>query len=366
MSRNDHHPYVYILSGGIGSRFWPKSREYFPKQFIDILGFGQSLIQLTAKRFAGIADNEHIHYITHKDYRDLILQQLPETPVQNILTEPDRRNTAPCIAYAAFKLYQQDPDAVMVIVPSDHLILKEENYIRQVEKAIAYASQQEDVLVTLGITPSRPDTGYGYIRYAKNSDDKAVFPVLSFEEKPSLEKAKVYLRDGNYLWNAGMFIWKASAIIAAFKLYSPEIYEVFQSGAAVYNTTQEAAFIAANYSKVPDVSIDYAVMEKASNVYTLPSDIGWSDVGTWDSLYDMFSGKDARNNAAISGQARLIDSENCMISAPPGKLLIVKGLKDYIIVDDKNVLLIYPKSEEQDIKKITEQLKHEAAMKDYL
>lgn len=352
---------IFIMAGGIGSRFWPKSRNQFPKQFIDILHMGKSLLQLTAERFAPIADYENIHVITHNDYQAVVEQQLPEIPPENIICEPARNNTAPCIAYAAFKLYKDDPNAMMVIVPSDHLILKEDEYLKRIKEAWRFA-EHYDALVTLGIKPSRPDTGYGYINYTKmpiNNEHFRVHKVLNFQEKPTLERANEYLRQGSYLWNAGMFIWKASAIIRAFQKYAADIYNLFIQGNEFYNTFFEREFIKTCYAASPNISIDYAVMERATNVYTIPSDIAWSDVGTWNSLHDIHSEKDQNQNVALAKNIHLRDSNDCMISAPDEKLIAIRGLQNFIVVDEDNVLLIYPKSEEQQIKELLVELKQQ-------
>ncbi|AYD49400.1 mannose-1-phosphate guanylyltransferase [Arachidicoccus soli] len=350
------------MAGGVGSRFWPKSRNSFPKQFIDILGTGKSLLQMTAERFCSFIDKDKIHIVTNKDYNGLVAQQLPYLPMQNIIGEPARNNTAPCIAYAAFKLYQQNPDAIMVIVPSDHLIIKETAYAEKIQQAIDFA-KNKDALITLGIQPTRPDTGYGYIQFEEDAISTDIYKVLSFKEKPSKEKAMVYLETGQYLWNAGMFIWKASTIMAAFKELTPEIYHLFVEGQSAYNTEKEAAFIQEKYPLAPNISIDFAIMEKAKNVYTIPADIGWSDLGTWNSLHDVYNEKDENNNAAILKNIYMTNSEGCLINASDSKLVVVNGLKDFIVVDDDNVLLIYPKNKEQEIKETTIQLKNKGLLK---
>ncbi|MDE1193023.1 MAG: mannose-1-phosphate guanylyltransferase [Arachidicoccus sp.] len=361
---NNNKAHIYILSGGIGSRFWPKSRKQYPKQFIDILGLGKSLLQLTAERFTKIFGNENIYFITHKDYKPLIRQQIADIPEANILCEPARRNTAPCIAYAAFKLCQQDPEGIMIIVPSDHLILKEEEYISKISEAIEFVKNNESLL-TLGIKPTRPDTGYGYIHYTQSADAD-IYPVVSFTEKPDKDTAQKYVNSGEYLWNAGMFIWKAKDIVDAFRNYEPEIYNIFEKGNDVYNTEDEAAYIDAVYQNSPDISIDYAILEKAGNVYTLPVDIGWSDLGTWNSLHDIYESKDQDKNALIAKHIYITDSENCMVSAPKNKLMVIKGLKDYIVVDDDDVLLIYPKKEEQEIKSVLKTLNGKTELEHFL
>ncbi|WP_291910800.1 mannose-1-phosphate guanylyltransferase [Chitinophaga sp. CB10] len=346
--------YVFIMAGGVGSRFWPKSRNSFPKQFIDILGMGQSLLQLTFKRFLKLCPAENIYVVTNSIYKELVQTQLPEMKSENILCEPSRNNTAPCIAYATFKLATMNPDANMVVAPSDHFILYEDVFIQSVKKGLEEAAQNP-YLVTLGITPTRPDTGYGYIRYDKNVGT-GIHKVLQFTEKPNVEKAEEFLASKEYVWNGGIFIWNVKTAIAAFKKYAPEMYSLFHNGNGYYNTTQEQAFIDSEYPKSPNISIDYAIMEKADNVYTIPADFGWSDLGTWASLYEVAEKKE---NANVSSNTNLYleDSANNIIHLPSQKLCVIKGLKDYIVVDEDDVLLIYPKKDEQEIKKVTEILK---------
>ena len=361
--------FLLIMAGGVGSRFWPKSRNHFPKQFIDILGTGESLLQLTYQRFLKICPNENILILTNKDYAALVKAQLPEILEGNILLEPSRNNTAPCIAYATYKIFQQNPDANIVVAPSDHLILKEEVFLEKVGQALNFANQN-DALLTLGISPTRPDTGYGYIEYEKEQGIKSknqvegyreqgfndeIRKVTAFKEKPVLEKAQDYLESGNYLWNAGIFIWKASSLQKAFEKYAPEIDILFKSGNSVYNTPGEAAFIVEKYPGSPNISIDYAILEKADNIYTIPADIGWSDLGTWASLHAI-ADKDEQLNVFNGEHIHLNNTKDCMINLPKGKAAVIRGLDNYIVVDDENVLLIYPKSEEQEIKGVAREM----------
>lgn len=345
--------YVLIMAGGIGSRFWPKSRTSFPKQFIDILGVGKSLLQLTAVRFSKNYLQEHIFVLTNAAYAPIVKEQLPEIPEGNILLEPSRNNTAPCIAYAGYKILQQDPNAVIVVVPSDHVILKEDVFLEKIALAVNFA-EANDAIVTLGITPTRPDTGYGYIHYATENQN-GIHPVLAFMEKPARELAEQYLADGNYLWNAGMFIWKAQTLKDAFVKYAPEIHALFDSGRACYNTAEETKFIAENYPKTPNISIDYAVLEKADNVYTIPADIGWSDLGTWASLHEVAE-KDQANNTVSGDRVALRDTGDCIINLPKEKVAVIRGLQNYIVVDDGAALLIYPKDQEQAIKQEVQEI----------
>lgn len=342
------------MAGGVGSRFWPKSRNNYPKQFIDILGLGKSLLQLTYNRFLKLCPSENIYIVTNKGYKDLVKEQLEDIAESNILCEPSRNNTAPCIAYATFKLAAKHPEANMVIAPSDHFILYEDIFIETIKIGLHEAAENE-MLLTLGIKPTRPDTGYGYI----NFDDTArngIHKVNRFTEKPRLEKAKEFLANGNYVWNGGIFIWNVKTALKAFEQLAPEIYSLFNKGSNVYNTTDEQNFIDANYPQSPNISIDYAIMEKADNVFTLPADFGWSDLGTWASLYEVTE-KEISCNAISATNLQLNETENCLIHLPANKLAVIKGLKDYIIVDDNDVLLIYPMKEEQEIKRVTEVLK---------
>lgn len=342
--------YVLIMAGGVGSRFWPKSRNSFPKQFIDILGVGKSLLQLTYERFSTICLKENIYILSNSQYDDLISKQLVGISKDNIILEPSRNNTAPCIAYASFKISKINPDANIIVAPSDHLILNESVFLTQIKLGLDYA-EQNDALVTLGINPTRPDTGYGYINYnhAKSGD---IHQVIGFREKPDLQKAMEFIETGGYVWNAGIFIWNVSSVLKALWLHAPEIYNLFLNGLEVYNTEKEVAFINENYPLSPNISIDYAVMEKADNVFTITGEFGWSDLGTWASLHEV-SEKDSDSNAVNSHSVYLAQSSNCIVQIPKDKVAVIKGLNDFIIVDDGDVLLIYPKTEEQEIKKVS-------------
>ncbi len=347
----NHNNYVLIMAGGVGSRFWPKSRNQFPKQFIDILGLGKSLLQLTYERFAKICDPAHIFILSNEHYKDLVLSQLPALNEEQVLLEPSRNNTAPCIAYACYKILKTNPEANIVVAPSDHLILKEKEFLRKIQQALSF-SATHDALLTLGIQPSRPDTGYGYIQYEETlMNEDGIRKVLAFKEKPSLEKAEEYLASGEYLWNAGIFIWSAKSIKEAFQSHAAEIDSIFEQGNQFYNTNKEVGFIADNYPKSPNISIDYAILEKADNVYTIPADIGWSDLGTWASLHSV-ANKDEHENAVNCAHLHLENTLNCIIQIPADKAAVIKGMENYIIVDDGKVLLIYPKSDEQEIKQV--------------
>ncbi|MCX2574023.1 mannose-1-phosphate guanylyltransferase [Pedobacter sandarakinus] len=360
--------FVLIMAGGVGSRFWPKSRNHFPKQFIDILGTGESLLQLTYQRFLKICPKENILVLTNKDYASLVQQQLPEVLNDNILLEPSRNNTAPCIAYATYKILQQNPAANIVVAPSDHLILKEAIFLEKIEQALSFTADN-DALLTLGITPTRPDTGYGYIKYqvedsvssieyqegVENQEVRSKYhgvkKVDAFMEKPVLEKAEAYLASGDYVWNAGIFIWKAASLKRAFEKYAPEIAALFESGLSCYNTDEEREFIETKYPTSPNISIDYAILERADNIYTIPADIGWSDLGTWASLHAIAE-QDPNANVCNAAAVHLQDTTNCMINLPAGKAAVIRGLDNFIVVDDGHVLMIYPKSEEQEIKAV--------------
>ena len=349
MTGNNKNNYILIMAGGVGSRFWPKSRNHYPKQFIDILGIGKSLLQLTYERFTKICAPENIYILSNQQYLELIQEQLPEIWTENILLEPSRNNTAPCIAYATYKILQSNPEANIVIAPSDHLILKEIEFLDKIKQALAY-TEKEDALVTLGISPTRPDTGYGYINF-EEKNILGIHKVIRFMEKPVVEKAQEYIDSGNYLWNAGIFIWSAKSIQKAFEKQAPEIHDLFVQGNAFYNTSLEAKFIAENYPKSPNISIDYAILEKATNVFTIPADIGWSDLGTWASLHAI-GNNDQNNNTLSVEHLHVEDTQNCIIHLPKGKGAVIKGMNDFIIVDDGKVLLIYPKSKEQEIKPV--------------
>ncbi|WP_254070894.1 mannose-1-phosphate guanylyltransferase [Pedobacter sp. L105] len=342
--------YVLIMAGGVGSRFWPKSRNNFPKQFIDILGIGKSLLQLTHERFLKICPPENIFILSNEQYSGLVAEQLPSLPKENIIAEPSRNNTAPCIAYASFKISQLNTHARIVVAPSDHLILNEAVFLEKIQQALSYV-EGKDALVTLGISPTRPDTGYGYINYNKIEVD-GVHQVLRFLEKPNLEKAKEFVASGDYLWNAGIFVWSVGSILTALEKYSPDIFKLFEKGVSCYNTPDEKSFISENYPLSDNISIDYAIMEKADNVFTIPGDFGWSDLGTWASLYEVVE-KDEHNNVFSGYTINLSETTNCMIQIPKDKVAVVKGLDNYIVVDDGKVLLIYPKANEQEIKEVS-------------
>lgn len=344
--------YGLIMAGGVGSRFWPESRESRPKQFLDILGTGKSLIRMTFERLVPIMPAENIRILTHEKYTDKVLEQLPEISRDQLILEPSRNNTAPCIAYAALKINKTNPESTLVITPADHIILKESLFQEKILAAVDFAGRN-NALLTLGITPTRPDTGYGYIHFDEKADGQ-VHKVLQFTEKPDKPTAEKFIASGDYLWNAGIFIWKSRDILDAFSKCANDVLTPLKNGEQKLNTPEEEAFIKSTYPTTPKISIDYAIMEKADNVYTIPSDIAWSDLGTWTSVYEEREKDNAGN--VTDGQMLLEDTRNSLIRLPNGKLAVIKGLEDFIIVDDNDVLLIWPKSDEQAIKQIREKV----------
>jgi mannose-1-phosphate guanylyltransferase len=359
MTQNDHF-YCVIMAGGIGARFWPMSRTSHPKQFIDILGTGETLIQQTFRRFRKIMPAENIYIVTNADYYDLVRDQIPEMIHDQILLEPSRRNTAPCIAYANYRILARDPDAKIVVAPSDHIILKEDVFLENILSSLNAASEK-DWLLTLGIKPSRPDTGYGYIQYI----DGIVYPanpqikkVKTFTEKPNLELANTFLKCGDFLWNAGIFIWSIRSIMKAFQEHLPEVDHQFQMGIGVYNTPGENQFISNTYTTCKSISIDYGIMEKATNVYVMAADFGWSDLGTWGSLYDNRT-KDEQGNTVIGRNVLIYDSSGCIVNMPNDKVVVLEGLNNYIVVESENVLLVCRKDDEQQIRQFVNDVRLE-------
>lgn len=341
--------YCVIMGGGIGSRFWPFSRESFPKQFLDFFGTGRSLLQMTFDRFAKIIPIENIYIVTNERYADLIQEQLPELAQHQILLEPCRRNTAPCIAYAAYHIKACNPNANIVVAPSDHLILKEEAFLEDVQKGLDFVKHNK-ALVTLGIKPSRPETGYGYIQSSDIMMEEFT-KVKTFTEKPNLELAKVFQESGEFFWNSGIFLWNVDAILEAFGKFLPDIAARFDMGKESFNTENERAFIQENFPYCLNISIDYGIMEKADNVYMLCVDFGWADLGTWGSLFDLAK-KDEHNNAVLKkNQAVFYESTGNVIALENSdRLVVVEGINDCIIAESGNVLLICKKDDEQRIK----------------
>jgi mannose-1-phosphate guanylyltransferase len=351
--------YAIIMAGGIGSRFWPLSRSKYPKQFIDILGVGKTLLQQTFERFRELIPAENIYIVSNAEYREIIAEQLRDLPRENILLEPFRRNTAPCIDYANFRILQRDPDARIIVAPSDHVILKEETFLEHVKEGLEFVGDNESLL-TLGIKPTRPDTGYGYIqaiqKKVKGYEDTGLRKVKTFTEKPNQELAQIFLDSGEFFWNAGIFLWSLKSIMKAFETHEPEVHTLFKSGEGMYGTTNENKFIKRIYERCKNISIDYAIMEKADNVYVLSVDIGWSDLGTWGSLYEQMS-SDENGNAVNGKHVFLYNSSGNIINVPDDKLVLLQGLENHIVVESDNVLLVCHKDEEQRIKEFVNDIR---------
>ncbi|WP_298339500.1 mannose-1-phosphate guanylyltransferase [uncultured Algibacter sp.] len=346
--------YAILMAGGVGSRFWPVSTQDFPKQFHDMLGTGDTLIQKTFHRLADLIPKENIFILTNERYNDLVLEQLPEVEQRQVVLEPAMRNTAPCILYASLKIQKENPDAVMIVAPSDHWIEDEKTFSKNVQQAFDYC-ENNNALMTLGIQPTFPNTGYGYIEFDKSNSSSIKF-VNQFREKPDYETAKAFIEQGNFLWNAGIFMWSVKSVVEAFKNNQPELYTLFENGISVYNTEFEDDFIRDNYPKAENISVDYAIMERSKNVYVIAAEFDWNDLGTWGSLYDKLD-KDESNNAVVHARTLAEDASGNMIRTKTDKIVVVDGLSDYIIVDKDEVLLIFPKSKEQDIKKTLQQVK---------
>ncbi|RKS44916.1 mannose-1-phosphate guanylyltransferase [Gillisia mitskevichiae] len=341
--------YAVIMAGGVGSRFWPLSTAKYPKQFHDMLGLGETLLQSTFNRLTKVVPYENILILSNEVYNDIIKEQLPKITQEQIILEPAMRNTAPCILLAAMKINKKNPNAVMVVAPSDHFINDEDAFAADINLAFK-AAYKENILVTLGIKPTFPNTGYGYIKYGKE-EGMNLQKVEIFTEKPTLRNAKKYLEDGNYVWNAGIFIWKASFIADSFKTLLPEMFNLFDVGKEYLNTSKEEKFVKDTYPEAQNISIDYAIMEKSDSVYVIPASFKWSDLGTWGSLHEELP-KDESDNAVVNAQLMHQDAKGNIIYTHNPKVVFIDGLKDFIIVDDKDVLMIVPKEKEQDIKEI--------------
>jgi len=351
----NQHYYVAIMAGGIGSRFWPMSRTNYPKQFLDILNTGKTLIQSTYDRFAEFIPPQNIFVITSQEYIPIVAKQLPQLKKENILGEPSRKNTAPCIAYISFKLQQMDPEASLIVAPADHLIQDTEGFLRVCDEALKFVNHL-NALVTLGIKPTYPNTGYGYIQFEQIAVSRDIYKVKTFTEKPNLELAKTFITSGEFLWNAGIFVWKVKNILTAFEKYLPEMYDVFSAEREKFNTPEEDQALKQIYPLCTNISIDFGIMEKANNVYVIPSSFGWSDLGTWNSAYENFE-KDYFHNAVAGQNVMVIDATKCMVHASPNKLVLLQGLDDFIIVDTEDVLLICKKEKEQQIKDYVAEVK---------
>jgi mannose-1-phosphate guanylyltransferase len=346
--------YCIIMAGGIGSRFWPLSTTKTPKQFLDILGIGKSLLRLTFERMIKVCPVENFYIVTNQSYEKLVLQQLPELKPYQVLKEPMRRNTAPCIAYGNYEIKKRNPNANIIVTPSDHLILNEQSFISIVQEGLE-AVKSNDYLLTIGIKPSRPDTGYGYIQIGKmlSNNNHIINKVKTFTEKPELEMAKTFLKSGDFFWNSGIFMWSLSSIDAAFKSFLPQVYTLFDEE---LKDSRNPNLLDNIYSKCQNISIDYGIMEKSDNVYMIQSDFGWSDLGTWGALYEN-SIKDSTQNAIIGKNVMVYDSSNCMISVPQSKIAVIEGLHDFIVVDSGECLLICKKSDEQRIRQFVNDIK---------
>jgi mannose-1-phosphate guanylyltransferase len=353
--------YCVIMAGGIGSRFWPLSKAKRPKQFLDILGMGRTLLQQTYDRFVQLVPAENILIVSNLEYRDIIMEQLPDLPGENILLEPLRRNTAPCIDYANFRIQQKSPGATVVVAPSDHLIVKEEEFLREVKRGLEFV-KDNNALLTMGIVPSRPETGYGYIqsyqKKVKGYESVNLRKVKTFTEKPDIELARIFLDSGDFYWNAGIFFWSLKSIMRSFETYLPEIHGLFKEGLDVYGTAEESAFVEKTYSRCRNISIDYGVMEKADNVYVLISDFGWSDLGTWGSLYEQLN-KDENQNSVTGENVFMYDSTGNIVNVPDDKLVVLQGLKDYIVVQNEGIILVCRREEEQKIKQFVNEIRTE-------
>jgi mannose-1-phosphate guanylyltransferase len=359
MSKLKKNNYVVIMAGGVGSRFWPLSKKSYPKQFHDILGIGKSLLTLTYERFLPFIDNKNIYVITNSSYTLLVSDQLPNLPIENIIDEPAAMNTAPCVAYASFKIFAKNPNANIVFAPSDHLIMDEKSFQSDIKNALNFVSSH-NLLLTLGIKPNRPDTGYGYIQHVDKEEieGNGIYKVKTFTEKPSLELAQTFIESGDFLWNSGIFIWKALDILNEFSIHQNDMYEIFKKGLKKYNTPEETKFINNNYPLCKNISIDYAIMEKTDIAGIMHVDFGWSDLGTWKSLY-MLREKDENNNMLHGGLVETYNTKNCLIMQEDSqnKLVVIEGLENMLVVDTHDILFISHLEKEQEVRQITTDIK---------
>ena len=352
MAKQSNH--LVIMAGGVGSRFWPMSTAEKPKQFIDVLGTGKTLLQLTVERFGNLVAPENVWVVTNERYADIVTEQLPDMPRGNILCEPCRRNTAPCIAYVSWRIKSCDPKANIVVTPSDHIVMNVQEFQRVVSQCMQFTAES-DAIVTLGMKPSRPETGYGYIQAdlsAASLRNKEIFRVDSFREKPDLSTALQYIQKNNYFWNAGIFIWNVSTIVNAFRVYQPKMSRIFESMIPVYGTDQEQEVINEKFPQCENISVDYAIMEKADEIFVCPADFGWSDLGTWGSLLQQ-SKHDLYGNATIGPDINLFETHNCIVHTTQEKKVVVQGLDGYIVAENNDTLLICKLSEEQRIKQFS-------------
>ena len=353
MKTNNH---LVIMAGGVGSRFWPMSTQEQPKQFIDVLGVGKTLLQLTAERFGTLIDRRNIWVVTNQKYVDIVRQQLPDIPEGNILCEPCRRNTAPCIAYVSWRIRKQDPKANIVVTPSDHVVMNVQEFQRVIQSCMAFTADS-DAIVTLGMKPNRPETGYGYIQAdlsASSLRNKSIYRVDSFREKPDLDTAREYIKKNNYFWNAGIFIWNVATITNAFRIYQPKISNLFEAMMPILGTPQEQQVINERFPLCENISVDYAIMAKAEEIFVCPADFGWSDLGTWGSLQAQ-SRRDLYGNACIGPDIKLFETHNCIIHTTQEKRVVIQGLDGFIVAENNDTLLICKLSEEQRIKQFSEE-----------
>jgi len=351
----NHNTYVVIMAGGIGSRFWPMSRSSYPKQFLDILNTGRTLLQSTYERFLNFVPNENIYIVTSDEYTEIVQDQLPSLLKTNIIGEPERKNTAPCIALISLKLRKLNPEANLIVTPSDHMIENEAAFKEDCLTALNYTAVN-NAFITLGIKPTYANTGYGYIQFEKDSNTNDLYAVRRFTEKPNKETAVEFFTDGSYLWNSGIFIWKANDIINAFRLYMPEMFNVFACGIIDFNTPTERAAVKHIYKHCESISIDYAVLEKATNVHVIPASFIWSDLGTWNSAWESFE-KDNAQNAVAGNNTLLVDANGCIVHSTDKKLVVVGGINDLIVVNTPDALLICRKENEQQIKEYLSKVK---------
>ncbi len=352
--QKNHNNFSLIMAGGVGTRLWPVSRKHFPKQFHDVLGVGESLLQLSYNRLLDVCPQENIYIISNQDYYDLIKEQLPEMTDDQILLEPQLRNTAPCVAYAVHKIAKKNPQANLIVSPADHLILKQDQFQEVALKALEAASQR-DILITFGITPTRPDTGYGYIEYDKDREEHGVYKVAGFKEKPDLAAAEEFLKAGNFVWNSGIFVWSINAIKKSLEKYLPEVNMLFEQGNTIYYSQDEESFIQAAYDTCMNISIDYGILEKADNVHVIPVDFGWTDLGTWKSI-DSQHEKDVQGNS-LQGTVLTYETKDSFIKVPNGQIAVVQGLEGYIVIYDGKALMICQKDQEQMVKKFLGDIK---------
>lgn len=353
---NQAHNYVAILASGIGSRLWPKSLVEMPKQFLDILGVGKTLIRQAFERYVAFIKKENIFVVTHQDYFSLVREQLPELPAENIIVEPSQKRTAPSVMYVSMKLFARDPDANLVVAPSDQIILDQKNFEATIEKALDFSAHITDALLALGVHPHYPNTGYGYIQFEPQEVVPKIYKVKTFTEKPNVELARVFIDSGEFLWNSGIFVFRAKSILKAMEKYLPELYEVFVGEKDFFNTEKEKESVEKIYPLCTNIAIDFAVLEKCENVYVLPSSFGWSDIGDWNSVYENRE-KDYLGNAVSGKHVLVVDATKCMVNAPDNKLVLLQGLDDFVVVDTPNVLLICKKNKVPEIKDYVAEVK---------